>query len=296
MPLGREGLAETGPFPRFDLPCCIMPTDIDLAAYFARIGYTGPAEPTLAVLSQLQALHPAAVAFEGLDPFLGRPVSIEPDAIRAKLVHGRRGGYCHEQNALFHDVLTALGFSVAALGGRVVWMAPGRKAPLTHRLTLVDLPEGRFVADVGFGGQTPTAPLRLEPGLEQVTPHGTYRVAQDGEVFETQMRVADRWEPMYRFTLAPQSPADFEMANWFTSTHPRGRFTRNLVSARVVGETRVNLLNASLSVRHPDGGAEQHTLADPRELGAVLTGVMGLDLPVPAEAIWAKLPTEPVSA
>jgi N-hydroxyarylamine O-acetyltransferase len=273
-----------------------MPTAIDLPAYFARIGHTGSAEPTLAVLRELHARHPAAIAFEGLDPFLGRPVSIEPDSIRDKLVHGRRGGYCHEQNALFHDVLAAIGFSVAALGARVLWMTPGRKAPLTHRLTLVDLPEGRFVADVGFGGQTPTAPLRLEPGLEQVTPHGTYRLASDSEVFETQMRVGERWEPMYRFTLAAQSPADFQMANWFTSTHPHGRFVRNLVAARVVGDTRVNLLNASLSVRHPDGTVEHRTLADTRDLGEVLTEIMGLDLPVPVEAIWAKLPTEPVSA
>ena len=99
---------------------------------------------------------------------------------------------------------------------------------------------------------------------------------------------------MYRFTLARQSRADFEMSNWFTSTHPRGRFTRNLVAARVVGETRVNLLNASLSVRHPDGTVEQRTLADAQDLRAVLEGVMGLDLPAPAEAIWARLPSEPV--
>jgi N-hydroxyarylamine O-acetyltransferase len=161
---------------------------------------------------------------------------------------------------------------------------------------LVDLAEGRFIADVGFGGQSPTAPLRLEPGLEQETPHGAYRVARDGEVYETQMRLGEcRWEPMYRFTLAPQSRADFEVANWFTSTHPRGRFTRNLVAARVVGETRVNLLNASLSVRGPDGAVvEQRTLADARDLRDVLEGAMGLDLPAPAEAIWARLPSEPV--
>jgi len=271
-----------------------MTTAVDLAAYFARIGHTGPAEPTLAVLHDLHARHPAAIAFEGLDPFLGRLVSLEPDAIQAKLVYGRRGGYCHEQNALFHDVLAAIGFKVTALGGRVVWLTPGRDAPLTHRITLVDLAEGQFVADVGFGGQTPTAPLRLEPGLEQATRHGTYRMAQHGEVFETQMRVGERWEPMYRFTLTPQSAADFEVSNWFTSTHPRGRFTQNLVAARVVGETRVNLLNASLSIRHPNGSLDQRTFADARDLGKALTGMMGLDLPVPVEAIWAKLPSQPV--
>jgi len=59
----------------------------------------------------------------------------------------------------------------------VVWTFKGRPAPLTHRLTLLELPERNFIAAVGFGGQTPTAPLRPEPHLEQITPHGTYRVA-----------------------------------------------------------------------------------------------------------------------
>jgi N-hydroxyarylamine O-acetyltransferase len=267
--------------------------DIDLPAYFARIGYTGPSEPTLAVLRELHARHPARIAFESLDPFLGRPVEIDPAAIQAKLVRGNRG-YCHEHNALFHDVLAALGFSVDALGGRVVWMTPGRSTPKGHRLTLIDMVDGRFIADVGFGGQTPTAPLRLEPGLEQVTSHGTYRLARDAEVYETQMRLSDRWEPMYRFTLESQSRGDFEMANWFTSTHPRGRFTRNLIAARVVGEVRVNLFNASLTVRGPDGDLERQTLAGARDLQQVLEEVMDLDLPVPAEAIWARLPSQPV--
>jgi arylamine N-acetyltransferase len=164
-------------------------------------------------------------------------------------------------------------------------MTPGRAPPMTNRLTLVDLPEGRFIADVGFGGQTPTVLLLLDPGPEQATPRGTYRVARDGETFEMQMRVGGRCALMYRFTLVPQSPADFENANWFTSTHPRGRLTRNLVIARVVGENGVNLLGASPATCHPDGSVEQRMLADAGDLGEVLTEVMGPALPVPAEPI-----------
>lgn len=265
-----------------------------LSAYLARVGYAGCREPTLAVLRDLHARHLAEIAFENLDPFLGRPVDLDPLAIQAKLVHGHRGGYCHEHNALFYDMLAALGFVVVPLGGRVLWMMPGRAAPMTHRLTLVHLAEERFIADVGFGGHTPTAPLRLEPGLEQVTSHGIYRLIRDGGVFETQMRLSDRWAPMYRFTLEPQTRVDFEMANWFTSTHPRARFTRNLVAARVVGETRVNLLNASLSIRHPNGSLEQHTLATAQDFQRVLEGIMGLELPVAIDAIWTRLPNQPI--
>ncbi len=263
---------------------------IDLPTYFARIGYAGPSEPTLCVLRDLHARHPARIAFETLDPLLGRPVDIDPAAIQAKLVAGRRGGYCHEHNALFHDVLAAMGFTVDALAARVVWMTPGRVSPLTHRMTLVDTAEGRFIADVGFGGQTPPAPLRLEPDLEQVTSHGTYRLIRDAAIFETQMRLGQRWEPMYRFTLDPQSSSDFEMSNWFTSTHPRGGLTRNLMVARLVGDDRVSLFNSTVTIHRPDGEPRRQILADARDLQRVLEEVMDLELPVPALVIWAKLP------
>ncbi len=268
----------------------------DLPAYFGRIGYSGPSEPTLVALHELVSRHLAVIPFESLDPFLGRPVDIDPAAIEAKLVHARRGGYCHEHNGLFHDVLAGLGFSVTALGGRVVWMSQGRPAPLTHRLTLVELAEGFFIADVGFGGQSPTAPLRLAPGLEQATPHGVYRVVRDGEGFELQMRLSDRWEAMYRFTLAAQTQVDFEVANWFTSTHPRSHFTQNLVVCRVVDEMRVNLFNGNLSIRRSDGHVEERVLAGAPDLGRLLEETMGLALPAPAEVIWAKLPKQPVSS
>jgi N-hydroxyarylamine O-acetyltransferase len=187
-----------------------------------------------------------------------------------------------------------MGYEATPLGARIVWMAKGRSAPLTHRLTMVHLPEGDFLADVGFGGQSYTAPLRLELDREQVTSHGTYLITESRGVHEAHMKLPDRWETMYQFTLAPVAQADFEMANWFTSTHPKTRFTRNLVAARVVGDTRVNLINASVTVRGADGNAEQRTLCSPGDLNELLTETMGLKLPVPVEEIWKKLPTEMV--
>jgi len=271
-----------------------MVTARDLPAYFARIGYTGPSEPTLAVLRALVARHLSRIAFENLDPLLGRPVDLDPAALVAKLVHARRGGYCQEHNSFFHDVLFALGFSVVALGGRVLWTrAEGQPAPLTHRLTLVEFPEGKFIADVGFGGPCPTAPLRLAPDLEQTTPHGTYRLSREREMFELQLRVDERWQAMYRFDLAEQTRADFEVANWYTSTHPRSLFTQNLVVCQIVGDTRVNLLNANFSLRQPNGRVEHRVLAGAAELERVLEDVMDLALPAAAETIWAKAVRSP---
>jgi N-hydroxyarylamine O-acetyltransferase len=270
-----------------------MGTGIDLAAYFGRIGYAGPCEPTLAVLTELHASHPQQIPFEGLDPFLGRPVPIDNESIQLKLVQQRRGGYCFEQNGLFFGVLETIGFRAIPLSARVIWMSPGRSAPPTHRLTLIRLSEGDYLADVGFGGQTYTAPLRMELNAPQTTPHGVYRVTGDNGSLEIQMRVADRWEGMYRFTLTPAPQGDFEMANWFTATHPKTRFVRNLVAARIIGASRVNLLNATLSI-HGSGGVQQRVLVSPEELHDVLKDRMGLELPASAEEIWNRLPAGPV--
>ena len=88
---------------------------IDLAAYCARIGYSGPLMPTLVTLRALQELHPAAIPFEAIDVLLGRGVDISPQAVDAKLIGRRRGGYCYEQNGLFKRVLQAIGFEVEGL-------------------------------------------------------------------------------------------------------------------------------------------------------------------------------------
>ena len=266
-----------------------MATHPDLPAYFRRIGYTGPRDPTLAVLRELCTRHLSEIPFECLDPFLGVPVDLDPAALHAKLIEGRRGGYCQEHNALFHDVLAAMGFAVSALGGRVVWAFKGQRAPLTHRLTLVEIAWEKFIADVGFGGFSPTEPLHLAPDIEQATPHGTYRLVREHDVFELQLRHDDRWDAMYQFDLAPQTRLDFEVANWFTSTHPQALFTKNLIVCRVVGKTRTNLRNANLAIRQADGRVEQRVLADAADLQQVLEDTMGLHLPASAETIWARL-------
>ncbi len=263
-----------------------------ISSYMARLEYTGAQTPSLAMLAELHRLHPSTIPFENLDPFLGRPVDITPTAVAAKLINGRRGGYCFEQNSLFHDVLADLGFSVSPRAGRVIWNA-GPDAPrsaLTHRITKVSLPEGDYLADVGFGGQNPTAPLLLAPDIEQRTPHGRFRfVVKDG-IFELQIRTSDGWRGMYRFADEIQGAADFEVANWFSSTHPRSRFRNNLVGARVVGDSRVNLLNTAVTVWPKDGPSETRTLAGPDDLEHLLTETYGLTLPADPRTIWEKIP------
>jgi N-hydroxyarylamine O-acetyltransferase len=265
---------------------------IDLDAYFGRIGYAGPRAADMATLRAIQALHPAVIAFENLDPLLGRPVRLDLASLQDKLIHARRGGYCFEQNTLLAAVLEALGFKVTPLAARVRWMVPPERAegPRTHMLLRVDLADGPWLADVGFGGFLLAAPVRLEPGIEQPTPGGVMRLlAADGR-FTLQTALPNGWHDLYRFTLEPQVPADYVVANWFTSTHPTALFTGNLLVQRLTPDGRDSLFNARLTRRPTDGTVSERVLAGPEELANVLETVFAITPPAAPAEIWARLP------
>ena len=272
---------------------------IDLDLYFERIGYAGARAPTLEVLTALHRAHPAVIPFECLDPPLGRPVKIDTASLEAKLLRGGRGGYCFENNGVFWRVLQALGFEVTPLSARVRWMAPedAPLGPLSHMILRVQTQEGPVLCDVGFGGQSPTAPLRFEPGAEQATSHGTYRLVEQDGAWELQMRLPDRWAAMYRFNLEPRVQADYEVANWFTSTHPDSRFVNNLIASLAPEGRRLNLFNTELTTHFADGRVEERRIASASELHQVLTGDFGLRVDVAeAERLFQILPLIPAKA
>lgn len=263
----------------------------DLSLYFARIGDSGSRHPTLPTLCGIVAGHTRAIPFENVDVLVGRGVRLDIDAVVDKLVQRGRGGYCFEHNTLLLRVLEALDFEVEGLAARVLWNRPeGDPTARTHMLLRVKLPEGDFLADVGFGGLTLTCPLRLAVGPEQATPHEPHRLVAVGEEVELQARLDGCWFPLYRFSLLPQLPIDYEMANWFTSTCPNTLFTANLMCARSDPARRYALLNRKFTVRHRDRPAERRTLADAAELHDVLSRDFRLILPeADSRAAWERI-------
>jgi N-hydroxyarylamine O-acetyltransferase len=266
--------------------------DIDLGAYFARIGYAGPAEPTLEALREIHRLHVAAIPFENLSPLIGDEVPLDLPALQAKLVGGGRGGYCFEHNLLLWAALREIGFDVQGVAARVLWGAPA-DAPVRHRshmALLVRLPEGPFVADVGFGGMTMSAPLALKTGVAQPTPHEPFRlVAAPGEGYDLQASAGESWLPLYRFDLVPQLPVDYEPLNWFVATHPSSPFPSHLLAARAEPHRRLALFDARFTLREKDRPPVERTLASLDELGQVLTEEFGLTLPPGFERVGPKL-------
>ena len=265
--------------------------EFDIDAYFRRIGYRGSANPDLETLRAIHALHPASIPFENIDPLLGRPVALDLASLQQKLVQNRRGGYCFEQNTLLAGALSTLGYRVGFLAARVRWMASPQRpeSPRTHMLLRIDLEDGSYLADVGFGGHLLAGPLRLQSGIEQQTPASVVRLLECDGQFTLQTRLPKGWVDVYRLTLAVEFPVDFALANWFTSTHPESRFRNSLLVERLTAKTRYSLSNKRLVIRHSDG-ADETTVESPEELGGVLESIFGIMPPVSADQIWHRLP------
>ncbi len=252
----------------------------DLAAYFARIAYTGPRDATLSTLTAIHQHHARAIPYENLDVLLGRPISLDLAAIEQKLVHARRGGYCFEQNALLRDVLRALGFQVTQLIARVRWQVPADvSTALVHMVLRVDLGDGSMIADVGFGSRSLITPLALEFDREQSGSIEPRRLIRRGALVVHQTLHDDAWVDVYQFAPDPVPAVDFELGNWFTSTHPQSRFRLNLAVARAGTDCRYAILNREFVIRHTDGRAEKRTLTTPEELLSVLAEYFGLHFP-----------------
>jgi N-hydroxyarylamine O-acetyltransferase len=234
---------------------------VDLDAYFDRIGYGGPWEPTLEVLRDLHALHPVAIPFEAIDVLTGVGVDLTPEAIDAKLIGAGRGGYCFEQNSLFGRVLKALGFRVEALIARSRWgRALDDVRPRTHMALRVWVGGEPWLADVGLGVCTLTAPVSLDVAGPQPTLFDPVRLTPVGEELRLEVRLSGEWRPIVDLCLAAQHDVDFVSANWFTSTHPDSPFRQQLIVSRIAGDARLGLLGARLVIRRRDAPAEMRVL------------------------------------
>ena len=252
----------------------------DQDAWLKRIGYNGPPTPSLETLQALVAAHSGAIAYESIDVLLGRPPKLDLASLQTKMIVGGRGGYCFEQNMLFRGGLRSLGYKVTSLQARVIrGLEIDAPRPMLHMVLRIDLPEGPFLADVGFGNLAPTAALRLTPLVEQDTPHEVMRFVAMGEELTLQAKLGQRWEHIYRVVALPRFDAEYEICNWFTGTHPQSPYLNNMIAARPGPKrTRLTLFNARFNVRHASGQVERRTLESEVDYRGVLANEFGLKL------------------
>ncbi|MDK8510992.1 arylamine N-acetyltransferase [Corynebacterium bovis] len=197
-----------------------MSTLID--RYLARTGHPVPAGDRsgrtagqiVADLDRLLAAHADTIPFEDLDSASATPFSVDEDAVVAKLVDARRGGYCHEHAALIRAVLRDMGLTVRPVLARV-YARDGltEVQAFGHQATIVTLPSdadadaatpttaatpapttdpatpaaprgpAEVLVDPGFGGGTPTVAVPLD-GTVRDSPQGPFRVVPAADAID----------------------------------------------------------------------------------------------------------------
>ncbi len=255
----------------------------ELTRYLNRIGLRG--EPSLA---QLHRAHVSSILFENLDPLVGIPVSLDPDALARKLVDAGRGGYCFEHNMLFKLALEASGARVEPMLARVRNGRPtgAPVGPLTHLLLRVEHEGAVWHADVGFGQGTLLEPIPFGPGGPYEQSGWSYRVIGEGPLLVLQTDTEEGWRDIYAFRPEPAPAIDIEVNNWFTCTHPQSRFvTSLLVTEHRRDGSRTTLSDFSgemlLSVQTPTGSKREPVARD--TVPELLERRFGLREPEPEE-------------
>ena len=241
---------------------------MNVSAYLARIGYTGPVTPTPEVLRAIHRAHMLAVPFENLDISRGRKIVVDQDACVRKIVEQHRGGFCYEMHGAFAALLQAIGFQVTLLSARVA-RQDGSFGPEFDHLTLrVDL-DRPWLADVGFGDSF-IEPLRLLPGIAQKDGTQIYRILETAGVLQLEKWEAEgSWKAQYRFSLQPRRLQEFaEMCHYHQSS-PDSSFTRKRLCTRATPEGRITLSDMKLIITR-NGQKEERMLANEEEWRAAL--------------------------
>ncbi|RYP88891.1 arylamine N-acetyltransferase [Nocardioides guangzhouensis] len=241
-------------------------------AYLDRIGATAPAAPDAAGLAVLQERHLRSVPFENLSIHLGEPIVLAEDALVEKVVGRRRGGFCYELNGAFGALLRHLGYDVSLLAARV--HGGGALGPPYDHLALrVDLPEGPWITDVGFG-RFAARPFRLDVRDDQPDPAGTVRVVDAGHGDVDALLAG---EPQYRLDLRPRELDEFVATCWYHRTSPDSPFTQAVTCSLPTPTGRVTVTDRTL-ITTEDGRRNEREISTGDELLACYRDLFGIVL------------------
>ncbi|XP_022622031.1 arylamine N-acetyltransferase 2-like [Seriola dumerili] len=210
--------------------------DMDLQKYLLRIGFVGPAEPSLDVLRSLHNCHLLSVPFEDLTVHSSGRVQLDLPLLFDKIVNRRRGGFCFENNGLFSWLLSKMGFQVTLISGQVKNSVTGRYGPpFDHLILMVTIEDRRWLSDVGFGVPGFSTPLSLEHSGPQEQGHRVYRIRKERDMHFLEWQQEENrgtdgdWTEIYKFTLDPWRLEDFtEMCQYHQSSPSSIFFCKSL--------------------------------------------------------------------
>jgi N-hydroxyarylamine O-acetyltransferase len=188
-------------------------------------------------------------------------------------------------NGLLGWALDALGFRVTRATGAVFRAVRGDVTVGNHLVLRVDLPEGVFLADTGFG-DGPVEPIVVAPGTYTVNGF-THRIEKLDETWwrMTNHPVGDGMS--FDFMTGPADERVLaERCQWLQSA-PESNFVLNAVAQRCVPGAVKILRGRTLRFVRPDN-YEERLIMDADDLVSTLAREFALELPEAAE-LWPKI-------
>jgi N-hydroxyarylamine O-acetyltransferase len=244
--------------------------------YLRKIGVRATSGPTVETLRRLHRAHRETFLFENFAIQRGEGVSLAVPDLERKFLDEGGGGYCFEHNTLFAAALQDLGFSSVSLLARVRIGSPALWVR-THMVLRVPIDGDPWLADVGFGGLGLLEPIPLRDGAVSDQGGATYALRREGLAWVLSMRDRAGEHDLYECPEDPQTVADIEVANHFTSTHPSSIFRRVLTIQRTTRDERI-VMRGDAIVRFRDGVSTEEPL-DRSRLRAVARELFGVHLP-----------------
>ncbi len=250
---------------------------VAVQAYLERINYRGSLTPTAEVLRDLQLAHLLSVPFENLSIHAKQPIVLNDEALFAKIVEGRRGGFCYEANGLFAALLRALGFQVVMLSAGVANEKGGFGPDFDHMALMVTL-EQRWLVDVGFGDSF-REPLLLDETAEQKQGRRAYQILPDDtRRILRQRNDGGEWQAQYRFSLQPFGYSDYAEMCHYHQTSPQSHFTQGRICTLATPQGRVTLSEMRLITTAGTGERYERTLENEQEYASLLREHFGIEM------------------
>jgi amide synthase len=251
----------------------------DVEKYLSRLGYSGPAEPTEAVLRTLHKSHLMTSPYDVGRMLRGESPShnlarIDLDQCFEDIVIGGRGAYCFALNGLFRALLTELGFDVLCISATVN-LGPAYSPDGFHLFTGVRLDGENFLADVGYSGPSFLEPIRLTEEVQEQ--YGcSFQLAADEDQWTLRRKARNgTWRDLYKFVFEDR---DIEYWDGFLTVLSAFVSESDAAATEIYCRATENghrWLVGKRYLESVDGVETMRALMRPAEYRAVLESVLG---------------------
>ena len=232
---------------------------MNFPSYLQRLQYTGPLEPNLETLTQLQLAHLLSIPFENLDIHTGREIQLDTEKLFQKIVEEKRGGFCYELNGLFYELLRHLGYQVTRIAAQVHSTEKQAFGPeYDHLALIVQLDDKIYLTDVGYG-EFLVNPLLISLDAPQEDSRGEVYILREhgGDELRVEKWIEERWKPEYKFTLQAREFHEFEPMCHYQQFDPSSHFQKQKLISQLTETGRITLTSTKLKIADGDETVER---------------------------------------